>query len=54
MQQLKNAGLLVIQNKKLLLAFGINKQVLISARGKIDKNETAIEVDSCSKRRKFY
>ena len=39
--QLDTAGLLVIQNRKLLLAFSNNKQCFYLPGGKIDKGETA-------------
>src|SRR5450432_3762337 len=39
--QLLTAGLLVIKNKKLLLAFSKNKQCFYLPGGKIDKEETA-------------
>jgi 8-oxo-dGTP pyrophosphatase MutT (NUDIX family) len=39
--QLNTAGLLVIKNKKLLLAFSKNKQCFYLPGGKKDKNETA-------------
>lgn len=40
--KLPTAGLLVIQNKQLLLAFSRNKQAWYLPGGKIDKGETAI------------
>lgn len=40
--QLATAGLLVIQNRKLLLAFSNNKQCYYLPGGKIDTGETAI------------
>ncbi|MEP6746526.1 MAG: NUDIX domain-containing protein [Bacteroidota bacterium] len=39
--QISTAGLLVIKNKKLLLAFSKNKQCFYLPGGKIDTNETA-------------
>jgi 8-oxo-dGTP pyrophosphatase MutT (NUDIX family) len=39
--QLPTAGLLVIQNRKLLLAFSKNKQCFYLPGGKIDEGETA-------------
>lgn len=39
--QLYTAGLLIIQNRKLLLAFSKNKQCFYLPGGKIDKDETA-------------
>ena len=39
--QLPTSGLLIIQNKKLLLAFSKNKQCFYLPGGKIDKGETA-------------
>lgn len=39
--QLPTAGLLIIQNRKLLLAFSKNKQCFYLPGGKIDKGETA-------------
>ena len=39
--QLQTAGLLLIKNKKLLLAFSKNKQCFYLPGGKIDINETA-------------
>jgi len=39
--QLHTAGLLIIRNRKLLLAFSKNKQCFYLPGGKIDKNETA-------------
>jgi 8-oxo-dGTP pyrophosphatase MutT (NUDIX family) len=41
MTQLPTAGLLVIQNRKLLLAYSRNKQCFYLPGGKIDKGETA-------------
>jgi ADP-ribose pyrophosphatase YjhB (NUDIX family) len=41
--QLATAGLLVIQNRKLLLAFSINKACFYLPGGKIDTGETAEE-----------
>lgn len=43
MIQLPTAGLLVIQNRKLLFAFSSNKQCFYLPGGKIDKGETAKE-----------
>jgi ADP-ribose pyrophosphatase YjhB (NUDIX family) len=43
MIRLPTAGLLVIQNRKLLLAFSSNKQCFYLPGGKIDKGETAKE-----------
>jgi 8-oxo-dGTP pyrophosphatase MutT (NUDIX family) len=40
--QLFTVGLLFIQNKKLLLAYSINKQCYYLPGGKIDKGETAV------------
>jgi 8-oxo-dGTP pyrophosphatase MutT (NUDIX family) len=40
--QLPTAGGLIIQNRKLLLAFSKNKQCFYLPGGKIDKGETAI------------
>ncbi len=39
--ELRTAGLLIIQNRKLLLAFSNNKQCFYLPGGKIDKDETA-------------
>ena len=39
--KLPTAGLLIIQNRKLLLAFSRNKQCFYLPGGKIDKGETA-------------
>src|SRR5258705_8263792 len=39
--QLPTAGLLIIQNRKLLLAFSKNKQCFYLPGGKIDEGETA-------------
>jgi 8-oxo-dGTP pyrophosphatase MutT (NUDIX family) len=39
--QLRTAGLLLIQNRKLLLAFSNNKQCFYLPGGKIDNGETA-------------
>ena len=39
--QLHTAGLLVIKNKKILLAFSKNKQCFYLPGGKVDNNETA-------------
>lgn len=41
MMQLPTAGLLVIQNRKLLLAYSRNKECFYLPGGKIDKGETA-------------
>lgn len=41
--QLATAGLLVIQNRKLLLAYSINKKCFYLPGGKIDASETAAE-----------
>jgi 8-oxo-dGTP pyrophosphatase MutT (NUDIX family) len=41
--QLPTAGLLVIENRKLLLAFSRNKQCFYLPGGKIDPGETAAE-----------
>ncbi|MEP7279301.1 MAG: NUDIX domain-containing protein [Bacteroidota bacterium] len=41
--QLQTAGLLIIKNKKLLLAFSKNKQCFYLPGGKIDFGETALE-----------
>jgi 8-oxo-dGTP pyrophosphatase MutT (NUDIX family) len=41
--QLHTAGLLVIQNRKLLLAFSTNKQCFYLPGGKVDDGETAEE-----------
>jgi 8-oxo-dGTP pyrophosphatase MutT (NUDIX family) len=40
--QLQTAGLLLIQNRKLLLAFSNNKQCFYLPGGKIDEGETAV------------
>jgi 8-oxo-dGTP pyrophosphatase MutT (NUDIX family) len=40
---LATAGLLIIQNRKLLLAFSKNKKCFYLPGGKIDSNETAVE-----------
>jgi 8-oxo-dGTP pyrophosphatase MutT (NUDIX family) len=40
--QLPTAGLLVIQNRKLLLAFSKNKKCFYLPGGKIDEGETAV------------
>jgi 8-oxo-dGTP pyrophosphatase MutT (NUDIX family) len=40
--QLSTAGILIIQNRKLLLAFRKNKRCFYLPGGKIDKGETAI------------
>src|SRR5258705_647753 len=39
--QLQTAGLLIIRNRKLMLAFSNNKQCYFLPGGKIDKDETA-------------
>src|ERR1041384_6034295 len=41
--QLPTAGLIIIQNRKLLLAFSKNKQCFYLPGGKIDEGETATE-----------
>ena len=41
MIQLPTAGLLIVQNRKLLLAYSRNKQCFYLPGGKIDKGETA-------------
>jgi len=43
MMQLPTAGLLVVENRKLLLAYSRNKQCFYLPGGKIDKGETAAE-----------
>jgi len=40
---LPTAGLLIIKNRKLLLAYSINKKCFYLPGGKIDNNETAIQ-----------
>lgn len=40
---MQTAGLVVIKNRKLLLAFSKNKQAFYLPGGKVDHNETAIE-----------
>jgi len=42
MIQLPTVGLLVVQNRKLLLAYSRNKQCFYLPGGKIDKGETAV------------
>jgi 8-oxo-dGTP pyrophosphatase MutT (NUDIX family) len=43
MTKLATAGLIVINNKKLLLAFSNNKQAWYLPGGKVDKNETSTQ-----------
>ena len=42
LMQLRTAGLLIIEKRKLLLAFSKNKQCFYLPGGKIDKEETAV------------
>lgn len=41
--QLPTAGLLIVRNRKLLLAYSTNKKCFYLPGGKIDKDETAVE-----------
>jgi 8-oxo-dGTP pyrophosphatase MutT (NUDIX family) len=43
MMQLPTAGLLIVQNRKLLLAYSRNKQCFYLPGGKIDRGETAAQ-----------